>query len=80
MKITDRVKRISGVESAYWNSNQNQLTIYYSGSVPKENIKAQVVAEVRDVGLVNAVDKFVFISLDAKNKEDLDEFTKVKGG
>jgi len=65
MKITKRVKKVPGVVSAYWNSHLNQLTIYYDSAVPKDSIKAGVVAEVADFD-INAVEKFVFISLERR--------------
>ena len=62
MKLTDRIKAVPGVESAFWNSHFNQLTVYYDSSVPKESVKACVVASVADFD-INAVDRFIFISL-----------------
>ncbi len=62
MKITDRVKKVPGVESVYWNSHLNQLTVYYSPFEVRDAVKIGVVAQVADFD-INAVDRFVFISL-----------------
>ena len=62
MKITDRVKTVPGVLSAYWNSHLNNLTVYYSDSVPLDSVKICVTAMVADLGLARAVERFIFIS------------------
>jgi len=60
MKIQDRIKDITGVEDAYWDSHRNRLVVYYSDSLDK--IKVLVANAVMRAGLQRAIDEITFIS------------------
>ncbi len=65
MKITDRVKSIEGVESAYWDNLRNRLVIYYLASIALDTIKIKVAGAINDAFLHRAVEEITLISLEA---------------
>lgn len=59
MKIQDRIKCLPDVEDAYWDSYQNRLSVYYSGSFDK--VRILVADAIAKAGLLRAVDEITFI-------------------
>lgn len=66
MKITDRIKRIEGVESAYWDNQRNRLVVYYH-TPTLDTIKIKVAGAIDDAFLHNAVEETTLISLGQSN-------------
>ena len=64
MKITDRVKKIESVESAYWDSQRSRLVIYYHPPTALGVTKIKVAGAINDAFLHNAIDEITLISLD----------------
>jgi len=60
VKIQDRIKALPDVEDVYWDSRQNRLVVYYSGSL--DRIKILVAQAIEKAGLLRAVDKITYIS------------------
>ena len=58
MKVTDRVKKIQDVDSAYW--NRNCLTIYHHGD--RETVKVRVAHALRQADVIDAIDNIILIS------------------
>ncbi len=65
MKITDRIKKIEGVESAYWDSPRNRLVVYYYASIALAIIKIKVAGAINDAFLHRAVEEITLISCEA---------------
>lgn len=64
VKITDRIKRIEGVESAYWDNQRNRLVVYYhTPIIALDTIKIKVAGAIDDAFLHNAVEETTLISL-----------------
>ncbi len=60
MKIQDRIKALPSVEDAHWDSHQNRLVVYYSGSL--NTVRILVADALAKAGLLRAIDKITFIS------------------
>lgn len=65
MKLTDRIEKIDGVESAYWDSHRNRLVVYYYVVIALDTIKIKVAGAINDAFLHRAVEEITLISLEA---------------
>ena len=63
MKLTDRIKRIDGVQSAYWDSLRNRLVVYYYAQMTLDTIKIRVSGAINDAFLHRAVEETTLISI-----------------
>lgn len=50
MKVTDRVKKIDGVEDAFWHPENLSLTVFIQ-SEKEEITKAKIINELDSIGL-----------------------------
>ena len=62
MKIQDRIKAISGVTDARWDSEHTRLVVYYSDSIPPDTMKIRVSGAIGEAHLQEAVEDITFIS------------------
>ncbi|KKK55486.1 hypothetical protein LCGC14_3074070 [marine sediment metagenome] len=60
MRIQDRIKSLSTVEDAYWDSHHNRLIVYYLGSL--DEVKILVTNAIAKAGLLQSVNKITFIN------------------
>jgi len=60
MKIQDRIKSLPDIEDAHWDSLNNSLVVYYSGSL--DRVKILVCGAIADAEVREAIDTITFIS------------------
>ncbi len=60
MKITDRIKRIQGVDNAYWDGACNKLTVYHHGD--REAMKVRVAHALREADVIDSMESIILIS------------------
>ncbi|KKM63459.1 hypothetical protein LCGC14_1511200 [marine sediment metagenome] len=59
MKIQDRIKRLTGVVNAHWDSEHSRLVVFYH-AIPLDTIKIRVVGEIASIQLQRSVEEFTF--------------------